>query len=99
MPDATVTVTQDGKTITTVTDEQGLYAFPDLTDGAWEIEIRMQGFAPLTGEVTGCAECAARQVRTDPARTGSDAGADEGHDSRGSAESATGQSRAGKAEA
>lgn len=52
VPGATVTVTRDGKTFSTVTDEQGVYAFPDLADGAWEIEIQMRGFATLKSEVT-----------------------------------------------
>ncbi len=52
VPGATVTVSQGSKQFTTVTDEQGLYEFPDLTDGAWKIEIAMRGFAPLKGDVT-----------------------------------------------
>jgi trimeric autotransporter adhesin len=52
VPGATVTVTQDGKEFSTVTDAQGLYAFPDLADGGWKIEIRMRGFATLKSEVT-----------------------------------------------
>jgi trimeric autotransporter adhesin len=52
VPGATVTVEHDGKTFAAITDEQGLYAFPDLADGAWEIEIRMRGFEPLASQVT-----------------------------------------------
>jgi trimeric autotransporter adhesin len=52
VPGATVTVTRDGKEFSTVTDGQGLYAFPDLADGAWNIEIHMRGFATLKSEVT-----------------------------------------------
>jgi trimeric autotransporter adhesin len=52
VPGATVTVTRDGKDFSTVTDGQGLYAFPDLADGAWKIEIRMRGFTTLKSEVT-----------------------------------------------
>lgn len=52
VPGATVTVSQDGKQFSTITDEQGLYAFPDLADGAWKIEIRMRGFATLKSNVT-----------------------------------------------
>lgn len=51
VPGATVTMTQGAKQLTTVTDEQGLYEFPDLADGGWKIEIRMRGFEPLKGEV------------------------------------------------
>jgi hypothetical protein len=52
VPGATVTVSQGGKRFATVTDQQGLYAFPDLADGVWKIEIEMSGFATLKGEVT-----------------------------------------------
>ncbi len=52
VPGATVTVTRDGKQFSTVTDEQGLYAFPDLADGNWKIEIQMRGFATLKSEAT-----------------------------------------------
>ncbi|MGH9588286.1 MAG: carboxypeptidase regulatory-like domain-containing protein, partial [Acidobacteriaceae bacterium] len=51
VPGATVTVSQDGKQFSTVTDEQGLYAFPDLADGPWKMEIRMRGFAMLKATV------------------------------------------------
>lgn len=52
VPGATVTVTQDGQQLSTVTDEQGVYAFANLKDGTWKIEIRMRGFATLKSEVT-----------------------------------------------
>ena len=51
VPGATVTLTQGSKQVSAVTDEQGVYEFPDLTDGAWKVEIRMRGFETLTGEV------------------------------------------------
>jgi hypothetical protein len=52
VPGATVTMTEGAKQAATVTDEQGLYEFPDLADGAWKIEIRMRGFEPLRAEIT-----------------------------------------------
>jgi len=52
IPGATVIVSQGAKRFTTVTDEQGLYEFPDLADGTWKIEIQMRGFAPRQGDVT-----------------------------------------------
>ena len=52
VPGATVTVAQAGEHFSTVTDEQGVYAFPDLKDGVWKIEIRMRGFTTLKSEVT-----------------------------------------------
>ena len=52
VPGATVTVSQDGHALTAVTDEQGLYEFSDLADGAWKITIAMRGFATLKGTVS-----------------------------------------------
>ena len=52
VPGATVTATQGDKKATAISDSQGLYEFPDLTDGTWTIEIRMLGFAGLKQEVT-----------------------------------------------
>lgn len=52
VPGATVTVTQGDKTLSTVTDQQGLYQFAALADGAWKIEIAMSGFVPLDSAVT-----------------------------------------------
>jgi hypothetical protein len=58
VPGATVTLTQDAKTFTTVTDEQGLYEFPEVADGAWKIRIAMRGFETLTGDVAVAANMA-----------------------------------------
>jgi Carboxypeptidase regulatory-like domain len=52
VPGATVTVTQDGKHFSTVTDDQGLYDFADLADGLWKIRVEMSGFSPLTEQIT-----------------------------------------------
>ncbi len=52
VPGATVTVAQGSKRLTTVTDRQGLYEFPDLADGQWTIEIEMGGFSTLDAAVT-----------------------------------------------
>lgn len=51
VPGATVTVTQAVKQFITVTDQQGLYEFADLPDGAWKIQIEMHGFSTLADEV------------------------------------------------
>jgi hypothetical protein len=51
VPGATVTATQGDKKFTAVTDPQGAYSFPDLTDGAWTIHVEMLGFAALQGEI------------------------------------------------
>ena len=52
VPGATVTVTQDDKRFSTVTDRQGLYEFADLADGQWKIEIEMSGFSKLEDTVS-----------------------------------------------
>ncbi len=51
VPGVTVIATQTGKRLTAVTDQQGAYAFPDLTEGIWTIRIEMLCFAPIEREV------------------------------------------------
>jgi len=51
VPGATVTATQGDKKFTAITDDQGLYVFPNLTDGVWKLHIEMQTFAPLDEEI------------------------------------------------
>jgi trimeric autotransporter adhesin len=52
LPGATVTVTQGAKSFAAVTDQGGLYTFPDLADGVWKLEIDMQCFSTVHAEVT-----------------------------------------------
>ena len=52
LPGATVTVTQGAKTLSTTTDQGGLYTFNDLPDGAWTIDIAMLCFKPIRADVT-----------------------------------------------
>jgi hypothetical protein len=52
IPGATVTVTQGDKSLTAITDQQGLYEFADLADGQWKIQIAMSGFTSLDDAVT-----------------------------------------------
>jgi hypothetical protein len=52
VPGATVTVTQGTKKLTTVSEQGGIYSFPDLADGPWKIEIEMQCFSTIHAEVT-----------------------------------------------
>ena len=51
LPGATVTATQNRKTLTAVTDENGAYSFDDLADGEWAIDIEMQCFEKVHAEV------------------------------------------------
>jgi hypothetical protein len=56
VPGASVMVSQGSKKETTVTDRQGLYQFPDLANGEWNIHIEMSGFATLDDKVTVAAD-------------------------------------------
>jgi trimeric autotransporter adhesin len=47
VPGVTISLSRGGKTFSTTTDEQGRYAFPDVPDGEWTIEIQMRGFANI----------------------------------------------------
>ena len=47
VPGATVTVSRDDKTFTTITDENGAYSFADLANGMWSIQIQMLCFAEV----------------------------------------------------
>ncbi|HEY7335566.1 MAG TPA: TonB-dependent receptor [Bryobacteraceae bacterium] len=51
VPGATVTASQEGKKLVAITDPDGAYSFPDLPDGAWTVEVQMQGFSPVKQEV------------------------------------------------
>jgi len=51
VPGAMVTASQGDKKLTTVTDEQGTYSFPDLADGSWTVEVRMTGFSSVKQNV------------------------------------------------
>ncbi len=52
VPGATVTATQGEKRVSVVTDQGGVYLFPDLADGVWKIEVEMLCFSTLNSEVT-----------------------------------------------
>ena len=52
VPGATVTLTQGSTELTSVTDSQGLYEFPNIAEGSWKIDIELRGFTPTHGSVT-----------------------------------------------
>ena len=52
VPGATITVTQGTKKITAVSEQGGIYSFPDLADGPWQIEIEMLCFSTIHTEIT-----------------------------------------------
>ena len=51
VPGATVTAVEGAKKFAEITDQQGLYAFPDLADGTWTIEVEMTGFSTIKKDV------------------------------------------------
>jgi len=52
LPGATVTATKDGKTVSTVSNIDGSYSFPDLADGTWAVEVDMSLFQTAKQEIT-----------------------------------------------
>ncbi|QMV18992.1 TonB-dependent receptor [Granulicella sp. 5B5] len=52
VPGATVTVTHGTQKLSTVTNADGSYAFPDLADGSWKIDIEMPLFEPIQQSIT-----------------------------------------------
>jgi hypothetical protein len=53
VPGATVVATQGANKFVAVTDQQGSYSFPNLTDGPFTIQVEMLGFSTVKQEVTG----------------------------------------------
>jgi len=51
VPGAEVTATREGKSFVAISDQQGFYSFPDLTDGTWTFAVSMPGFASITQDV------------------------------------------------
>ena len=52
IPGATVTAKSGEQTITTSTDDSGMYLFPNLGPGEWNIEVEMFGFTGALKTVT-----------------------------------------------
>ena len=52
IPGATVTAKQGEKTISTITDQGGVYRFTGLADGTWNVTVKMVGFETLSRDVT-----------------------------------------------
>ena len=72
VPGATITVTQGTKKLTTVSEQGGIYSFPDLADGPWKIEIQMQCFSTIHAEITVVAEDPCGKVGASVAAPGPD---------------------------
>src|ERR1700727_2044547 len=59
VPGGSVTATKGKTKMTAVTDDRGVYSFPDLPDGSWTVEVNMTGFSSLKQNVFVSAETAA----------------------------------------
>lgn len=51
IPGATVTAKQGETTRSTITDQDGVYRFTGIADGAWTITVSMVGFEPMTRQI------------------------------------------------
>src|SRR5260370_30654935 len=51
VPGATITATMGDKKMVAVTGPDGLYTFPDLADGVWNLQVEMLCFSPVKMEV------------------------------------------------
>ncbi len=58
IPGATVTATQGDKKLVTISDQAGVYSFPDIGEGVWAIDVEMLCFQPIKQDVTVGAEAA-----------------------------------------
>src|SRR5438477_5635495 len=52
VPGATVTAVQGNQKFVAITDQMGIYAFPDLPDGMWAIQVEMLGFSTVKGDAS-----------------------------------------------
>ena len=52
VPGATIVAMQAGKKVSSVSDVNGSYIFPDLPDGVWHVRIEMLGFVNVEADVT-----------------------------------------------
>jgi hypothetical protein len=52
IPGATVSAKQGDKSLSTITDQDGIYRFTDIADGTWTITVSMVGFETMTREIT-----------------------------------------------
>jgi hypothetical protein len=58
VPGATVTAARRDQQVVTVTDQDGVFRFAALADGAWTVRLEMIGFASATQEITIGADAA-----------------------------------------
>jgi hypothetical protein len=51
VPGATVTASHGNMNLVTITDQQGVYQFPDLANGTWTLQVEMLCFAPIKRDI------------------------------------------------
>ena len=51
VPGATVTASQGNTILVAITDQQGVYQFPDLANGIWMLQVEMLCFAPIKRDI------------------------------------------------
>jgi hypothetical protein len=51
VPGAVIALKEGDVTLTTTTDDNGAYSFPNVPDGTWNLDVSMTGFATITREV------------------------------------------------
>jgi hypothetical protein len=51
MPGATVTALRGEQRFVSITDQQGIFLFPDLSEGSWTIQVEMQCFSTMQQDV------------------------------------------------
>ena len=51
VPGATVTASQGNTRLVAITDQQGVYQFPELANGVWTIQVEMLCFAPIKRDI------------------------------------------------
>jgi trimeric autotransporter adhesin len=51
VPGASVTATQGTKKLTAITDQHGIYVFPELADGGWTIEVEKLCFSTVRQDI------------------------------------------------
>ena len=61
VPSASVQATQGDKTFRVMTDAEGRYVFPDLSDGPWTVQVEMPGFEGARKDVVIAKETAVAQ--------------------------------------
>jgi hypothetical protein len=59
VPGATITAIQGDKKFVSITDEEGLFSFPEVTGGTWTVEVEMQGFSTIKQDVLIAPDAAA----------------------------------------